>query len=220
MQRCARHALVACAVGFLVAVAPAAAAGQRGVRLEVTLPPASQRGTQPPVVQSFSVLADSRVRDLMHSGFPARLHYRLELWSRRGWFDDLKTRVEWDVIVQYSSLEREYVVIRLEGDRAIPLGTFANLSAAEDAIARPYAPPMRLPARRDRYYYNLTLDIEAISVSDLDELERWLRGELRPAVRGKKSAGTAVSRGIQTLMIKLLGGEQRHYETRSATFRP
>lgn len=201
-------------------MAPTAVAGQRGVRLGIMLPPAGQRGTQPPVVQSFSVLADSRVRDLLHNGFPARLHYRMELWSRGGWFDDLKTRVEWDVIVQYSSLEREYNVVRLEGDRVVPLGTFANLIAAEGAIARPYAPSIRLPPRRDRYYYNLTLDIEAISVSDLDELERWLRGELRPAVRGKKSAGTALSRGMRTLMIKLLGGEQRHYETRSATFRP
>jgi len=58
-----------------------------------------------------------------------------------------------------------------------------------------------------------------ISMSDLDELERWLRGELRPAVRGKRNPGTALGRGISTLATRLLGGEKRRYEQRTETFR-
>jgi hypothetical protein len=50
-------------------------------------------------------------------------------------------------------------------------------------------------------------------------VERWLRGELRPAVRGEKNPGTALTRGVRTLVVRLLGGEKRHYEARSGTFR-
>jgi hypothetical protein len=64
----------------------------------------------------------------------------------------------------------------------------------------------------------VVLDIEALSVSDLDELERWMRGELRPAVRGKRAPLSALRRGVGTLLSRVLGGETRHYEARSGTF--
>ena len=44
--------------------------------------------------------------------------------------------------------------------------------------------------------------------------------ELKPAVSGKKNPGTAVGRGLRTLVVRLLGGEKRHYEARTGTFRP
>ena len=68
--------------------------------------------------------------------------------------------------------------------------------------------------------YNVVLDVETLSLTELDEVEQWLRGELKPAVRGKKNPGTAVSRGVRTLMIRLLGGEKRRYEARSGAFKP
>ena len=70
-----------------------------------------------------------------------------------------------------------------------------------------------LPRREgSRYYYNFALDIEALSVSDMDQLERWLRG-----VRGG-TAASAVGSGVRTLMLRMLGGEKRHYEKRSPVF--
>jgi hypothetical protein len=70
-----------------------------------------------------------------------------------------------------------------------------------------------------RYYYNVVLDVETLSVSDLDELQRWLSGELQPAVRGKRAPLSALRRGFGTLLSRVLGGEKRHYEARSGTFR-
>ena len=166
------------------------------------------------------VLASGRLRDLVDNGFPARLHFRLELWSTRGWFDDIKAKAEWDVILRYSPLDRRYSVVRIQGDRATQLGTFDQYRDAVEAVERPFRPALRIPARRDRYYYNAVLVVEMLSVNDLDEVERWLRGELRPAVRGKKSPGTALARGARTLAVRLLGGEQRYYATKSRTFRP
>jgi len=65
----------------------------------------------------------------------------------------------------------------------------------------------------------VTLEVEVLSMSDLDEIDRWLRGELRPAVRGKRNPGTALGRGLSRLATRLLGGENRRYEQRSPMFR-
>jgi hypothetical protein len=207
-------------VGAILAIGwPTALLAQHGAGIQVTLPAAALRGLAPPLVQSHGVLSDRRVRDLLINGFPARLHYRLELWSRAGLFNSMESQIEWDVVVRYSPLDRRYTVARVEdGDHVTTLGTYEQMRGVEEAVAAPYLPPIRLPRERAHYYYNAVLEVEMISVSDLDEVERWLRGELRPAVRGEHSAGTALARGLRTLMVKLVGGEQRHYEARSSTF--
>jgi hypothetical protein len=78
--------------------------------------------------------------------------------------------------------------------------------------------PLRPRSQGGRYYYNVFLDITTLDVSDLDELQRWLRGEFQPAVHGKTNPASALKNGIGTLLSRLLGGERRHYEQRSETF--
>ena len=193
---------------------------QRDVRLEIILPSNGQRGNEAPMVRSERVLSDSRTRDLLHHGFPARLHYRLGLWSTAGWFDDEKATAEWDVIVRFTPLDRRYAVTRIEADRVVPLGTFDDLRDVEAVIGYPHRPSIRPPTQRARHYYQLVLGVEMLSVNDLDEVERWLRGELRPAVRGQRNPGTALTRGVRSLMVGLLGGENRKYEARTGRFLP
>jgi hypothetical protein len=192
---------------------------QADARFEIVLPPAGARSVEGPALQSDGLLAERQLRELLLSGFPARLHYRLELWSTGAWFDHLRAQEEWDVIVRYNALQHRYTVARVEGDHASSLGTFADIAEVEAAIGQPYQPALHAPRRRDRYYYTAALDVEVLSLSDLDEVERWLRGELRPAVRGEKSPGTAITRGARTLVTRLLGGEERHHEARTRAFR-
>lgn len=202
--------------GFLVlALVATPAAAQRGARLEVALPNLAE----PPLVRAPGVLSDRSMRDLLRNGFPARLHYRVELWSESGWFNQLVRAVEWDMIVQYDALNRTYRVARIT-DRVQPLGTYTDFAGVEDALAQSFAAPIRPPTGRDEFYYNATLDVQTLSLSDLDEVERWLRGELRPAVRGERNAGTALGRGLRTLFLRLLGAEQRRYEVQTRQFRP
>ena len=170
-------------------------------------------------MRALRVLSDARLRDLLRNGFPARLHWRVEVWSTRGWFDDLKSEVEWDIIVRYEPLERRYEIVHLAADgNPTPLGRTESFANVEAVIERPQEAPILPPRRRDRVYYNVELDVEMLSVSDLDEVERWLRGELRPAVRGQRNPGTAVTRGVRTVVAKLLGAEKRHYEESSGRF--
>jgi len=193
---------------------------QARVRLEV-LPPAQNAWTDDaPSVSSAGLLSDGSMRDLLAHGFPARLHYRLERWASGRWFDDLKAAFEWDVILKYDVLGKKYQVVRVVNKKAESLGEFATVDSAENSAEGPYKTTISLPKKGQRGYYNLLLDVETLSLSDLDEVERWLRGELKPAVSGKKNPGTALGRGIRTLVVRLLGGEKRHYEARTGTFRP
>jgi hypothetical protein len=159
------------------------------------------------------------MRDLLANGFPARLHYRLERWVSGRWFDDIKAASEWDVILKYDVLGKKYDVVRVVNKKVEVLGSYAAAEDAENAAEGAYRPAIPLPRKGQRGYYNLLLDVETLSLTDLDEVERWLRGELKPAVSGKKNPGTAIGRGVRTLVVRLLGGEKRHYEARTGTFR-
>lgn len=216
------RALLVLALALLaLASLPTDGAAQRDVRLRVSLPAAAARATTPPSVRAEYVFTDPRVADLLRNGFPARLHYRVELWSTAGWFNSLRQAVEWDVIVRYSSLDQRYLVARVDAeDRVTQLGAYEALRDVERVVSQPYEPPITPRGRREELYYVVVLDVEMISVSDLDEVERWLRGELRPAVRGEQNAGTAITRGVRTLFVKILGGSSRRYEAKSGRFRP
>jgi hypothetical protein len=210
-----RRALLVLAL--LALASPAGA--QRGPRLEIVLPAQQALLREGPTVRGINMLDDSQLRDLLRNGFPARFTFRVELWSAGGsLFNNLQASTTWDVIVRYDPLARTYQVIRIVGDRATSLGTFADPAEAAEAVGIPVKAPLNAPSR-DRYYYNTVLDVEVLSLSDLDELERWLRGELRPAIRRPAQTGTAVTRGIRTLVVRLLGGTKRHYEARTGTFR-
>jgi hypothetical protein len=117
-------------------------------------------------------------------------------------------------------LHRMKRFVRVVNNRAESLGEYPTADAADDAVEAPYRAGISLPKKGQRGYYNLLLDVETLSLSDLDEVNRWLRGELKPAVKGEKNPGTAIGRGLRTVVVRLLGGEKRHYEARSGTFRP
>lgn len=206
-------------IAFLLLLLAAPLAAQRDARLEITLPGDAELTRRAPAVSAQNVLGDRRLEELLHSGFPARLHFKVELWSADGVFDALKSGAEWDVVVRYNPLERRYSAVRIVQEHAAPLGTYVSFDSVQAAVARPYRPAMRLPSGRGRHYYVVMLDVEMLSVNDIDEVERWLRGELSPAVRGERSAGTALSRGAKTLVTRLLGGRSQHYEARTRVFR-
>lgn len=215
----ARLKALALTLVLLLVAAPVEGAAQERPSLQITLPAATALGEEGPTVRVSNVLSDRRVRELLRNGFPARLHFRADLWSADGWFNSLIRSAEWDVVVRYDALREQYEAVRVVNDTSvIGLGRYAQFADVETAIEQPMRAPILPTPRRGSQYYNLTLQLEMISVSDLDELERWLRGELRPAVRGQRNPGTALGRGVRTLLVRVLGGESRRLETRSRTF--
>jgi hypothetical protein len=188
--------------------------------LVVQLPAAARVTQEGPLVHARNVLNDARMRALLEAGFPARLRYRVELWSDERFADELYRAVEWEVLVRWRGTDQRYEVNQRVGDRVLSLGAFARLEDAEAAVERPLRVPIAAPARNRRYYYQATLEVRTLSVSDLDEVNAWLRGELTPAMRGRGNPGTALTNGVRNLTTRLLGGERREYAARSAVFRP
>jgi hypothetical protein len=105
-------------------------------------------------------------------------------------------------------------VVERQHGRVEDLGSFATLSTAQAMLERPLRSQLLPDREGSRYYYSFTLDIEALSVSDMDQLERWLRG-----ARSGGTAASALGSGVRTLMLRMLGGERQHYTGRSVTFR-
>ncbi len=198
----------------------AARAEAQKPQVELVMPERASLATQPPSVRSAALITDGAMLDLVRNGFPAHLHYKLERWSTGGFFDDVTATGEWDVVVRYDALAKIFQVYRASGKRTAFLGSYPDIASAEAVLDAPFPAPIQPPKRGKKTYYNLILDIETLSLTELDEVEQWLRGELKPAVRGKKNPGTAVGRGVRTVMVRLLGGEKRRYEARSGTFRP
>lgn len=208
MHQVVRSALFALA---LLAIDAGSLSAQRRVALDVT-PPVGAAGA--PIVTTSNLFVDSDMRDLVRSGFPASLRFRLELWRVGGLFNDLEGQQEWEMIVQYDPSAQRYRVVRRQRGRVEDMGSFATLSTARAMLERPLRAPLSPDRQGARYYYSFTLDIEALSVSDMDQLERWLRG-----ARSGGTAASALGSGVRTLMLRMLGGERQHYAERSATFR-
>ena len=217
-----RHALRSLMTAVTLAAATLCSAtpmvAQPDARLEIVLPAHAVGSGEGPAFAPRSVLATRELRDLLRNGFPARLHFRCELWRNERLNNTLNAAVEWDMLVRFDQLNKKFEVYRVVGDRATRLGRFDTAEEAEAFLERPYriqSPPMK---RGASYYYDASLDIEVLSLSDLEEVERWLRGEVRPALRGDRNPGTAVTRTVRTFFVRLLGGERRHYQTQTRPF--
>lgn len=202
------------AIVAIAASARAAPLGAQRVQLEVT-PPASTTEDWP-TVKTGNLLADSKIQTLLTSGFPTEIRFRLELWRKgRFWFDDLRDRVEWGVLVQYDPTTRLYNAVRRMGAQVHEnFGGFPTAAAADAQFGAPLTVPLR-PTSPGRYYYNLVVDERTLTESDLDALQQWLNG---PAAPGKGNPITAVRSGLGIVLSRVLGGDKRHYEARSGEF--
>ena len=168
-----------------------------------------------PLARIGPVLDDDALENAARSGIPIRLRVRVELW-RDGWTDDLVATERWAAVLAYDPLTQEFLVRGRSADA--PVRRFPSFDAARTVIEGNYPLQIR-PNRAGRYYYLGRLEIETLSLSDIQELERWLQGELQPAVRGDRSVAGALGDGAKRLMIRLLNLPARGLDTRSARCR-
>jgi hypothetical protein len=195
---------------------PAVAAAQEARGVEIVPPSGAAPG---PLVRALGLLDDPRLEELTRNGFPARMHWRLELWSAGTLVNEFEGAQEWDVLVRFDPLAKEWVVTRGSADEVVRLGRFDKWSEAT-AVAQS-ATRAPLPATKvRRHYYIGRVTVRVLSLTDLREAELWLKGEVGPAVRGEGSAGSVFGRFFRAVAARLLGAEQRVYEGRSIVFTP
>lgn len=203
--------------GALGVVSPRTAEAQ-GV--EILLPAKKALATEAPSIRTTDVVTVKHTAELIRNGFPARLHYKVERWAAGTFVNDVKATAEWEMIVEYDALTTMFRVVVVTDSGAKLLGAFKTLDEASAKVAEPYRVRISLPRKGQKTYYTVKLDVEAMSLSDLDEVRRWLNGELRPAVRGRKNPGAAVTSGVRTLFVRILGGERVQYEASTGVVRP
>jgi hypothetical protein len=205
-------------LGMAVVGGRPATAQSQPVRLTVRLAADSApSGSRVPVVRSENLLSDGRWLSALRSGLPVRLHYRVEVWrSRGGWFDAFERQAEWDVVLRHEPLLDQYTVLTIFSGR-VQERRYATLDALGTALAFAYQISVR-PTAAGRYYYTAAMEISTLSDSDLDELQRFLEGDLGEVAQGEEGVGDALGRGATRFLLRLAGLPSLRLEVRSTTF--
>lgn len=155
---------------------------------------------------------------MLRSGFPVRMHFRVELWRDRDvWFDALQRQVEWDVVVRREPLLDQYTVNTIT-PASVGERRYGTLAALTDALEYAYRITIG-PTEPGDYYYTGVLGLATLSDTDLEELDRFLRGDLGSAASGSENLGDAVSRGAKRLLLRLAGLPSLRLEARSDHFK-
>jgi hypothetical protein len=171
-------------------------------------------GTGELMVRLGDLLLDQGVASALHSGLPVRVRVVAELWKDR-LFDSEEGRVEWRATVVYEPLERTY---RVEtSGRGDPQRIVPSLAEAGALLSRRVMIGLR-PDVPGRYYYIAHLEAETLSLSDLEELARWLRGDLAPAVAGEERMEGALGRGMNRVLVRVLGMPAKRVRVKTPTF--
>jgi hypothetical protein len=205
-------------LALLFAGAASLTAQDRTPGIRIDLPPASQLAQVGPIVVAHDMLSSKRAREPLAAGFPARFHFLVTLWSEGTLANKVERRAEYYVLVTYVAMEKKYEVVQIVNDRSFSLGKFDRVEDAEGAVARPTRVAISAFPSKRKLYYRATLDVSILQMSDLDELNRWLKGEVEPAIHGVRDPGTALARSIRQLYSRVLGGETREFEAETPTF--
>jgi len=159
------------------------------------------------------LLLDGGLRRALEQGLPLRIRVAVELW-RDGFFDRQEGDAEWGASVVLDPVAREYEVA-VAGEGVI--GRWVTLSEVTEVLEDEFE--VRLGPQRDaRYYYLAELEVEALSLSDLDELRRWLGGDVASAVRGDDEVENVVASGVRRIFVRALGLPARRERLRTPTF--
>jgi len=167
-----------------------------------------------PRVQATALLADRQFVGLMRSGFPLRLHYRLELWrSRSGWFDQFVSDASWDAVARHDPLADDFVLLRSTGSVA----RYSTPDDLERALEIPFRVNLK-PKGSGNFYFLCRLEVTTLNDADLEQLTRWLKGDDSPSVPGGGNVGDALARGAQRLLVRIAGLPRLTLEARSETY--
>ena len=202
--------LVLAAIFLATCLSPAWLHAQSGPTLSIHVDPADARA----VLRLQDALSDRELENAARSGLPLRIRFRVELW-KDAFVDKQLGAQEWLIALTFDPLS-ELFLVRSRANTGTA-HAFTDYKSARAAVETAYGIALR-PNAAGRYYYTASVDIETLSLSDLDELERWLRGELQPAVTGGASLPGAIGQGARRLFMRVLSVPERRFEARSQRF--
>jgi len=168
-----------------------------------------------PIIVIGDILADRELEQAVNSGLPLRVRTRVELWKDR-FFDQLVDSTSWSSIIVHEPISEQFIIRSVPGGNATRRA--ATYAEVRRAVESAYLLGMQ-PRGDGQFYYTVSLQIETLDVSDLEELERWLQGQLQPAVSGERSVTGAIGEGAKRLMLRLLDLPERRWDARTPRFR-
>jgi len=175
-------------------------------------PQVEPNGARRALVQVQDLLRDPRWSAALDQSFAIRLTFRLEIWrSREGWIDDFQRATEWSTVIQREPLEDQYHVTRilLSGAEEFRFATQELLDHWISATNKVDA----LPQGTGTFYYTVTVQITALSDQDMDELERFLKGEAGPPQQGN-----SIGRSLRRFLMRMAGLPWEELEQKSGKF--
>ena len=117
------------------------------------------------MLQTEDLLNDPRVSSMLASGFPLRLHYRVQIWRSRTFVDAQTYQTEWDVVVRHEPLLDQYQVAEVYRQTQR-----STRYAGREELAR-YLETRRLikigPTDPGEYYYVAAIEISTLSDTDI-----------------------------------------------------
>jgi len=166
-----------------------------------------------------TLLLQGGLSQALQSGLPVRIRVVAELWKDR-FFDGQEGRSEWRATLVFDPLERRYRFGASSREGEVEAGNqpVENLADAQARLEALFRLPLR-PRSEGTFYYTTQIEVETLSLSDLDELQRWLRGDLAPAVGGEGDVEGAVGKGLRRLMVRMLSLPTRRIRVRTDPFR-
>ncbi len=168
-----------------------------------------------PSLRLDGFFADRDLQRAVESGLPLRVRARVELWKDQ-FIDQLSGTQTWSAVLSFDPLEKTF---RLRSVAANSIDQrMISYADARAALEAPRDFTLR-PLSSGRYYYTATIEVETLSLSDLEELERWLQGQLKPAVSGDRSVPDAIGDGAKRLLIRVLALPAKTLELRTQRFR-
>lgn len=165
-------------------------------------------------IQVTSLLDEGGLVRALHSGLPLRILVEAQLW-KDGFFDSQRGRAEWRATVVYDPLEERYRVASAGSDTVAVV--VDSLPAVGRVLQERFSLPLG-PQEEGRFYYLGEVQVETLSLSDLEELQQWLRGDLASAVAGEGRVEDAVGSGVRRVLVRMLGLPARRFRVRSPTF--
>lgn len=161
-----------------------------------------------------TLFRDQELTQALHSGLPLRIQIDVELW-KDGFFDSHRGDADWRASVLYDPLERRYRIATGQGSAAEVI--VDSLPQVNEQLEESFRPALR-PLEEGRFYYRGVAEVRTLSLSDLDELERWLQGDVAPSTSDEGDVGTAVGRGLRRIFVRMLRLPARRFRVDTEPF--
>lgn len=161
---------------------------------------------------------DDDVERALRSGLPARVRLTVELWNASGWLDRFVLDHRSEHRVLFDLLDERYDVI---DDRGEVVFRSTRRREIEDWIERLDDLPLCFLddlETDDGYYVAVEFRVEPLTLEEVRDLERWLRGNL--SADADESMLSRVSRQLFGVLKGRVGLGDREVRGRSKRFEP